>query len=159
MASSARFFLLVMATGRPSPRRRENSPSNCRFSFSILLSPCGSTTDIPRVPGTRSCCCASILQLFYTAFTVAKWWVYAGRVFIIPNELHAPQGRSHMHDTRAIIAIRRGHSVWERAITVIARWFKYRRDRLRLESMTDSELRDIGLNRGDIGYVIRNGRD
>ena len=64
-----------------------------------------------------------------------------------------------MHDTRAIITTHRGHSVWARTISVIARWFQNRRSRLRLESMTDSELRDIGLNRGDIGYVIRNGRD
>ena len=64
-----------------------------------------------------------------------------------------------MHDTRAILTTSRGRSTWVRTISVIARWLQGRRDRRLLESMTDSQLRDIGLDRVYIEYVIHNGRD
>jgi uncharacterized protein YjiS (DUF1127 family) len=64
-----------------------------------------------------------------------------------------------MHDTRAILAVRRRRNAWSRTVFSVARWLEGRRNRRLLDSMTDDQLRDIGLDRGHIDYVIRNGRD
>lgn len=41
---------------------------------------------------------------------------------------------------------------------LIAKWLGGRRDRRLLEAMTDSELRDIGLDRGHIDFAVDAGR-
>jgi len=41
---------------------------------------------------------------------------------------------------------------------LITKWLHGRRDRRLLESMTDSELRDIGIDRGQIDFALRVGR-
>ena len=41
---------------------------------------------------------------------------------------------------------------------LIAKWLTGRRDRRLLQAMTDSELRDIGLDRGHIDFSVLAGR-
>ena len=42
-----------------------------------------------------------------------------------------------------------------RSMELTAKWLTRRRDRRLLEAMTDYELRDIGIDRGQIDFALR----
>ena len=44
-------------------------------------------------------------------------------------------------------------------LSVLRHWLNRRRDRLALETMSESALRDIGIDRGEIEYRVRHGRE
>lgn len=61
-----------------------------------------------------------------------------------------------MTDTIAL-AIRQGMNLLA-PLRSLARWFRLRRCRTQLNGLSDHLLRDIGISRGEIDYVIQYGQ-
>jgi len=80
--------------------------------------------------------------------------------FSIPAPADAFRWAAMKEDKMSIITtvLRTTHFSPKRPIELAGKWLKGRHDRRLLESMTDYELRDIGIDRGQIESALRAGR-
>jgi uncharacterized protein YjiS (DUF1127 family) len=72
---------------------------------------------------------------------------------------HSFRCAAMMEDRMSVITtmLRATHFSSKRPLALVTKWLSGRRDRRLLEAMTDGELRDIGIDRGQIDFALRVG--